>query len=442
MQVIVVGAGIGGLVTALSLHQVGIAVQVYESVSEIKPLGVGINLLPHAVLELDALGLLPELVDQAVAPERLTYFSKHGKEIWSEPRGVRAGYRWPQLSIHRGHLQRILLEAVVERLGADCMHTGHHLVSTQTVTAKDGAVQAEAGFRTPSGGELEVHGDLVVAADGIHSTVRALARPDEGMPIWNGALLWRGTVDHAPLLDGRTMVWAGHPDHKFVAYPIRDLPDGRQRINFIAEYRTEDRMLTQREDWNRPGDPDDFIPRFSDWVFDWCDVPALLSAAPSTFVFPMVDRDPLDSWTKGRVTLLGDAAHPMYPIGSNGASQAILDARTLAGCLRAHGEDVGAAVEHYENLRRPATAAIVLANRSLGPELPMQLVEERAPEGFSDIDEVITRAEIDQATEQYRRTAGFAVAALATGVSALDAVERDAGGRDAGETDRIATVKP
>ncbi len=420
MQVIVVGAGIGGLVTALSCHAAGIEVQVYESVGEIKPLGVGINVLPHAVRELDALGLLPELSAHAVAPDRLTYFSKHGSEIWSEARGMSAGYRWPQLSIHRGHLQRILLTAVLDRLGPTSVHTGHHLLGSQTVN-KDNAT-ARARFRAPSGVEIEVEGDLLVAADGIHSTVRALAHPSEGMPIWNGALLWRGTVDHAPLLDGRTMVWAGHPDQKFVAYPIRDLPDGRQQINFIAEYRTENRVLAEREDWNRPGNPDDFIPRFANWVFDWCDVPSLLRAAPSTFVFPMVDRDPLDTWTTGRVTLLGDAAHPMYPIGSNGASQAILDARTLAGCLRAYEEDVDAAVAHYEDLRRPATAAIVLANRSLGPELPMQIVEERAPEGFTDIDEVISRAEIDQATEHYRRTAGFALAALASGVSAMDAI--------------------
>jgi len=427
MQVIVVGAGIGGLVTALSCHEAGIAVQVYESVGEIKPLGVGINLLPHAVRELDALGLLPELSAHAVAPDRLTYFSKHGSEIWSEARGVSAGYRWPQLSIHRGHLQRILLTAVLDRLGPSRVRTGHHLVGSQTVSAGGTTARARARFRVPSGAEVEAEGDLVVAADGIHSTIRALAHPAEGMPIWNGALLWRGTVEHEPLFDGRTMVWAGHPDQKFVAYPIRDLPDGRQQINFIAEYRTEDRVLAEREDWNRPGRPEDFIPRFTDWVFDWCDVPSLLRAAPSTFVFPMVDRDPLDSWTTGRVTLLGDAAHPMYPIGSNGASQAILDARTLAGCLRAHGEDVDAALTHYEDLRRPATAGIVLANRSLGPELPMQLVEQRAPNGFTDINEVISRAEIDQVTEQYRRTAGFAVASLASGVSVMDA---------------IATVKP
>jgi 2-polyprenyl-6-methoxyphenol hydroxylase-like FAD-dependent oxidoreductase len=419
-QVIVVGGGIGGLVTALSLHQCGIAVQVFEAVPEIKPLGVGINLLPHAVRELDALGLLPKLVEIAVTPQRLSYFSKHGKEIWSEPRGRAAGYDWPQISIHRGHLQRVLLEALVERLGASSINVGHKLTGVD-LTGHD-STGVTARFQTSVGAQVEVRGDLLVAADGIHSTVRALAHPHEGMPIWNGALLWRGTVDHAPLFDGRTMVWAGHPDQKFVAYPILDLPDGRQRINFIAEYRTEDRVLAEREDWNRPGDPADFVPRFADWIFDWCDVPALLADAPQTFVFPMVDRDPLDSWTMGPVTLLGDAAHPMYPIGSNGASQAILDGRTLAGCLRAHGHDAVAALRHYEELRLPATTAIVRANRSLGPELPMKLVEERAPDGFTDINEVITRAEIDKATEQYRQTAGFAVASLATGISALDAV--------------------
>jgi 5-methylphenazine-1-carboxylate 1-monooxygenase len=434
-QVIIVGGGIGGLVAALSLHQCGVPVQVYEAVPEIKPLGVGINLLPHAVRELDALGLLSQLEEIAVTPQRLSYFSKHGKEIWSEPRGRAAGYGWPQISIHRGHLQRVLLEALVERLGASSINVGHKLTSVESTgvesTSVDSASVESTGvesagviarFRRSDGQEVEVTGDLLVAADGIHSTVRALAHPDEGMPLWNGALLWRGTVDHPPLLDGRTMVWAGHPDQKFVAYPIADLPDGRQRINFIAEYRTEQRELSEREDWNRLGDPADFVPRFKDWVFDWCDVPALLTAAPQTFVFPMVDRDPLDSWTMGRVTLLGDAAHPMYPIGSNGASQAILDARTLAGCLRVNGHDVDGALRQYEELRLPATAAIVRANRSLGPELPMKLVEERAPDGFTKIDEVITRDEIDQATEQYRKTAGFALASLATGISVMDAV--------------------
>ena len=398
LRAVVAGAGIGGLVAALSLHEIGVAVDVYESVRSVRPLGVGINLLPHAARELDALGLLPELRGRAVEPESLVYCSRHGREIWREPRGRAAGYEWPQVSIHRGELQELLLEAVVERVGSDHLHLGHRLVRVDdTKVTFDGA--------------RVVEGDLVVAADGIHSAARAQHYPHEGPPKWNGALLWRGIAEIEPVLDGRTMVWAGHRDQKFVGYPITDLPDGRQAFNFIAELRRPGSELGEHEDWNRPGEQDDFLPEFEDWDFDWLDVPSIIRLAPGTFVFPMVDRDPVDRWVFGRSTLLGDAAHPMYPIGSNGASQAILDARVLAGCLRA-GDGVVAALERYEALRLPATAAIVRANRGLGPELPMQLVHERAPDGFDDVDDVITRAEIDEATESYRSTAGFALAAL------------------------------
>ena len=223
-----------------------------------------------------------------------------------------------------------------------------------------------------------------------------------------------------PVLDGRTMVWAGHPDQKFVGYPVLDLDDGRQLFNFIAEFRTDSIQLTEREDWNQPGRLDDFIDRFESWTFEWLDVPALVRSSPGTFRFPMVDRDPVDRWTFGRTTLLGDAAHPMYPIGSNGASQAILDARVLTGCLRAYPTDVDRALARYEEIRRPATAQIVLANRGLGPERPMQLVEERAPDGFDALDDVITPEEILEVTDGYRRTAGFALEALATGTSIAD----------------------
>lgn len=420
LRIVIIGGGIGGLVTALSVDELArsgdqpLDITVLESVGEVKPLGVGINLLPHAVRELDALGLLDTLESSAVAPTTLAYFSAHGQLIWDEPRGRAAGYGWPQLSIHRGTLQVALHRAVLERLGADRVRTGHHLERVEHLA--DGTVRCHfANGRPP------VEADIVIAADGIHSTVRRLRHPDEGMPRWNGALLYRGTVDRKPLLDGRTMIWAGHPDQKFVAYPILDLPDGRQRINFIAEYRTDDRELAEREDWNKPGDLADIAPRFADWVFDWVDVPALLHASPGMFVFPMVDRDPLESWTEGRVTLLGDAAHPMYPIGSNGASQAILDARVLAGCLRCSPDDPDRALTIYDSYRRPATGAIVLANRQLGPEAPMQLVHERAPDGFDDIDDVISRDEILAVTEGYRRTAGFALEALASGRSLADA---------------------
>jgi 2-polyprenyl-6-methoxyphenol hydroxylase-like FAD-dependent oxidoreductase len=415
--VVVVGAGIGGLVTALSLHRAGRAVEVYEAVDEVRALGVGINLLPHAVRELDALGLLDALIAQSVQPATLAYFTKRGQQIWDEPRGVAAGYRWPQVSIHRGTLQRILLDAVTEELGSGHVHTGHHLVA---LDAEGDAAVAHFSFRRNGPIERSVTAPLVVAADGIHSVARALRNPHEGMPIWNGALLWRGTAVVPPVLDGRTMVWAGHPRQKFVGYPLLDLPDGRQLFNFIAELRTDERVLAEREDWNQPGALDDFIGPFESWRFPWLDVPSLIRAAAGTFRFPMVDRDPLNRWSFGRTTLLGDAAHPMYPIGSNGASQAILDARVLVGCLRSYPDDLERALLRYDEERRPATAAIVLANRGLGPELPMQLVEERSPDGFADIADVIAPDEIAAVTDGYRRTAGFALAALADGVSLAD----------------------
>lgn len=417
MTILVVGGGIGGLTAALSLHADGHDVHVYESVPAIGALGVGINLLPHAVRELDALGLLPALEAESVAPHTLAYFTKRGQQIWTEPRGRAAGYAWPQLSIHRGVLQRILLEATVARLGADRIHTGHHLVEVGD-TGRE--VVARFAPRRGAPATAEGRGELLVGADGIHSTLRSLRYPDEGMPRWNGAILWRGLTEAPPVLDGRTMVWAGHPDQKFVGYPVADLPDGRQRFNFIAEFRTYGLELAEREDWNQPGVLADFIDRFEDWRFDWLDVPALVRSAPGTFRFPMVDRDPVDRWSFGRTTLLGDAAHPMYPIGSNGASQAILDARVLTACLRQHADDPVRALEVYDAVRRPATAAIVLANRGFGPELPMKLVEERAPTGFDDIADVITPAEIAEVTEGYRRTAGFALASLADGVSLAD----------------------
>lgn len=416
-DVLIVGGGIAGLTTALSLHAEGIDVAVRESVPEIQPLGVGINLLPHAIRELDALGVLDELESVGIASTTLAYFSARGQLIWEESRGRAAGYQWPQLSLHRGTLQMVLHDTAVERLGADRVVPGRHLTA---IDHHDSGATAHFECRDGSGDIESVDAAIVVAADGIHSTVRQQRFPHEGMPLWNGALLWRGAVEYDPILDGRTMVWAGHPDQKFVAYPIRDLDNGKQLVNFIAEYRTDDRELLEREDWNRAGNLDDFAPRFDDWVFDWLDIPELLRSAPGTFLFPMVDRDPLDHWTEGRVTLIGDAAHPMYPIGSNGASQGILDARVLAGCIRSHRNDPDRALAVYEAHRRPATSAIVLANRGLGPEMPMRLVHERAPEGFNHIDDVISPEEILEVTDGYRRTAGFALEALSSGVSLID----------------------
>lgn len=415
-DVIIAGGGIGGLTAALSLHRAGLPVRVFESVDRIQALGVGINLLPHAVRELDALGLADKLVANGLTPSTLAYFTKRGEPIWDEPRGLAAGYRWPQISIHRGALHTILHDAAVAQIGADRIHTGCHLVQ---FFETPGGVEATFIDRRTGADSATATGSMMIACDGIHSVARRHFYPDEGMPKWNGALLWRGLAEGGPVFDGRTMVWAGHPRQKFVLYPLRDLPDGSQQLNFIAELRTDDTELAEREDWNRPGVLEEFIAPFEGWRFDWLDVPALIRSAPGTFRFPMVDRDPLPRWSFGRTTLLGDAAHPMYPIGSNGASQAILDARVLTGCLRDIVDPV-AALDRYDAERRPATSAIVLANRGLGPELPMQLVEQRAPDGFVSIDDVITPDEIAEVTEGYRRTAGFALASLHEGMSLAD----------------------
>lgn len=399
MAVLIIGAGIAGLTAALSLHQIGVDARVFESVDTIEPLGVGINTLPHAVRELTELGLSDKLAETAIPTAELAYYSKHGKLIWTEPRGRAAGYNWPQFSIHRGTLQMLLLQAARERLGVDHIITGHPLVAWEDTG--DGVRASFANRRT--GAKTEAHGELLLAADGIHSTVRAQLYPHEGAPVWKGAILWRGVTGGPSFLTGRTMAMIGHEHQKFVCYPISNTGPV---VNWIAELKFKADYQWRREDWNRRGDFSDFLPQFKSWRFDWLDVPALIRGADRCYEYPMVDREPLERWTFGRVTLLGDAAHPMYPIGSNGASQAILDARVLTREIRAHGT-TETALQRYEAERRPATSAIVLANRGNGPDQVLQIVEERAPNGFTRLEDVLSDEERQEVAAGYKRIAGF-----------------------------------
>ncbi|WP_218028225.1 flavin-dependent oxidoreductase [Paenibacillus xylaniclasticus] len=403
IKAIVVGAGIGGLTTALYLHRAGVEVQIYESVKTIKELGVGINLLPHSVRILWDLGLQEALDESAVRTKELAYHNKFGQLIWREDRGMDAGYNWPQYSIHRGRLQGILLHEVKRVLGEGCIHTGMHLSHVEQLNNK---VQAYFIDRNNEHEQLElVESDFLIGADGIHSALRKQLYPQDDQPIYGGRILWRGMTKAKPFLSGRTMIMAGNIDEKFVAYPITT-PDhsGYCDINWIAELSVAE--APNRNDWNRLANLADFAPKFQDWTFDWLDVPSLISGAEYVYEFPLVDKNPLPRWSFNRVTLLGDAAHPMYPIGSNGASQAILDAEALYLSLK-ENQNIEEALFAYEQRRIHKTASIVNSNRQHGPEIVMQMVHERAPEGFERLEDVISQAELEEVANRYKQIAGF-----------------------------------
>lgn len=415
MKILIAGGGITGLTTALALHERGIKVQVLEAAPALSPLGVGINLLPHSVRILTDLGLQGALLSKGVATRELVYFNVHGQRIWGEPRGRWAGYDWPQISLHRGVLQMTLLEAVKERLGAAA------ILTDRKVTGFD---QDSSGVTVQltdtAGNTYEERGDVLLACDGIHSTIRKSLYPDQASPAYGGRVLWRGVTMAKPFLTGATMIMAGYQDQKFVCYPIEPERDGLQPINWIAELSRP--TLSNPEDWNRAGRLADFLPPFEGWDFGWLDAPGLIRDADRIFEYPLVDRDPIPQWTFGRVTLAGDAAHPMYPIGSNGASQGILDADAMSRAFAEH-KDPQEALAAFEAERRPPTSAIVLANRGNGPEQCMQLVHERAPEGFEDIETVIQRSELEAIAARYKQVAGFSKEALSAHAPAKEGAE-------------------
>ena len=404
MNVIIVGAGIGGLTLALFLQRAGIACRVYDGAPQMLPLGVGINILPHASRAFAELGIDAALARVSILTREAVFFNRFGQLIYREPLGRHAGYEHPQFSVHRGELQQVLLDAVVERLGADAVVTGCKCVAIEE--DQHGAI---AQFQSSVTGESlpAQRADLVVGCDGLHSTVRKLLHPRDGPPLYSGVNMWRGVTVWPPILSGASMIRAGWlKTGKMVIYPIRDNVDGRGRqlVNWVAELETPRHA---HRDWNRTGNVDDFIGAFEAWHFDWLDVPQLIRHAETILEFPMVDQDPLPWWSRGRVTLLGDAAHPMYPRGSNGAGQAILDARALAAALRSHPNPADA-LKSYEAERLPFTAEVVRMNRRNPPDAILREVFERTGDKpFARVEDVISEDELVALSEGYKRVAGF-----------------------------------
>ena len=400
MNVSIIGAGIAGLTLALDLHRVGISAEIYESAPELGPIGVGINLLPHCTRVLADLGLDEQLADVAITTAESAFYNRFGQFIYREPAGRAAGNATDQYSIHRGDLHAILLSAVHARIGADRVHTGHTCLGIADQDDRGVTLRIES-----DGLEHHVRADVVVACDGVHSRIRKQMHPDEGPPRYSGVTMWRGTTIMPPFLTGASMVRAGWlSTGKMVIYPIRDLGDGTQLINWVAEIETPHHI---ERDWNRAGTIDDFANAFDEWHFDWLDVPAMIRGAEQVLEYPMVDQDPLDRWTEGLVTLMGDAAHPMVPRGSNGAGQAILDVRCLTEALTEHA-DPASALRAYEDIRLPFTANVVRTNRINPPDAILREVFDRTGnQPFERLDDVISTDELRGIAESYRRVVGI-----------------------------------
>jgi 2-polyprenyl-6-methoxyphenol hydroxylase-like FAD-dependent oxidoreductase len=398
MEILVIGGGIAGLSFSLALRQRGLACRVYEAAPEVKELGVGITLLPHGMREFIALGLEERLRAVAIENQESVFFNRHGQFIYREPRGKYAGYPFPELGIHRGKLHRILYEAA-----ADNVSLGHKCVRIE---------QDSGGISAFFENGNIVKADIVVACDGINSTVRKQFYPDEKVA-FAGINTWRGVTRRKPILGGRTYMRVGSIETgKIVIYPIVDDVDGQgnQLVNWMAEIRQPNVTMN---DWNRKGDLKDFHRLYADWRFDWLDVAQLIADAEMILEYPMVDKDPVARWTFGRVSFMGDAAHPMYPRGSNGSAQAVIDARTLADFLKELSP--GEALKAYEQARLEPTAKVVRTNREFPPDfINIKVDQLTGGKPFRHIDDVISQDELRRISEEYKKVAGFSLGTLKT----------------------------
>ncbi len=409
--VLIAGAGIGGLAAALTLHEIGVPCVVLESVATLKPLGVGINVQPNAVRELYEMGFGADELDAiGIQTQEWALVGLNGKDVYAEPRGLKAGYRWPQYSVHRGGLQMLLYRAARERLGADAVRTGLRVTGYRNHADGTGV---NALVESRSGERIEIAGSLLIGADGLHSAVRAQMHPGQPPIQWGGAIMWRGVTRGVPIRTGASFVGFGTHRHRVVFYPISraDPASGLADINWIAEITVDNAGGLPEGDWNKKVRHEDFVHHFERWTYDWLDVPAMLRGAADVYEYPMIDRDPVPTWVDGRVALLGDAAHVMYPTGSNGASQAVIDARVLGAVLLEHGV-TPAALQAYDAKLCKDISAVVLRNRGAGPFGLLNLLDERCGGVFDDIDKVIPLAERNDFMRTYQAAAGFAIEKL------------------------------
>ena len=409
-KVLIAGGGIGGLALGLTLHQIGVPFTIFETVRELRPLGVGINVQPNAVRALFEMGITPaELDASGVAAREWALVGQHGQEIYAEPRGTDAGYNWPQYALHRGRFQMLLARILRHRAGPDAIRLDSRVMGYEK--QPDG--QVTALIRSAEGYLTRETGTLLIGADGIHSKVRARMHPDQPPIHWGGTVMWRGTSTAKPVRTGSSFVGLGTHRQRMVIYPISapDRDTGLALVNWIAEVTMDDPATRDDVGWFRQVDVGDFAHHFKDWIYDWLDVPALLRGAQVAYENPMIDRDPVATWTDGPVCLMGDAAHAMYPTGSNGASQAIIDARELGAAFLAKGVTPAALAAFDAKLCAPVSA-LILRNRGAGPFGLLNLVNDRCKGQFDTIDDISPKPERDAFMATYKTAAGFAMDTL------------------------------
>jgi len=416
LSIIVAGGGIAGLTFALTCHEIGVDVQVFESVADLQPLGVGINLQPNAVKELYQLGLEDDLREIGIEAEEWALFYYGAHPIWVESRGTLAGYKWPQFSVHRGHFHMRLLERVRQRLGEAAV-----VGDARLIRYEHKADHVTAHFIRANGDEFSVDGALLVGADGIHSTVRQQMFPHQGDVNWNGAIMWRGVSRYAPPRTKNSFVMVGGISQRFICYPL-ETPDseGETLLNWIAELRPENMAHIDRSDWNKEASPEAFMDKFADWDFEWLSVPDIVNCASGIWEYPMVDRDPVDHWVEGRVALMGDAAHAMFPHGSGGASQGIVDTRVMGACLLEHGVCEAALAAYQQRLLAPVNE-LVERNRGEGPLGVLFDIEAKVAAGTA-VSDAIDQDAVAVFMARYKQAAGTARDALNAAAPTISSV--------------------